>query len=336
MTSATISGSTYTAVDLSKLPAPDVVEMLDYESILAQLVVLARSQMGDFTLVESDPATKLLQIFAYREMVLRQRVNDAARAVMVAFAKGNDLDNLGALFGVARFMLSPGDAENGVPPSYEEDEDFRRRMVLAPEGYSVAGPEGAYVFHAVSAHSDVLDASAYSPSPDSIREVIEGVLASHNAPNELKTAMAAALDQAAWPGQVNVSVLARAADGLASEALCQIVQNYLSAEARRPLTDYVIVSPAEIVPYAIDAKLWTFAGPDSSVVLAEAQRKIDAYTATSRRLGRDITRSGIYAALHVEGVQNVALASPETDIICQRHQAPVCTSVSLTYGGIAE
>jgi phage-related baseplate assembly protein len=44
----------------------------------------------------------------------------------------------------------------------EADEDLRQRIVLAPESFSVAGPELAYVFHARSAHPDVLDASATS------------------------------------------------------------------------------------------------------------------------------------------------------------------------------
>src|SRR3546814_9711108 len=47
-----------------------------------------------------------------------------------------------------------------IPAVMESDSDLRRRLVLAPEGYSVAGPEGAYIFHALSAHPDVLDASA--------------------------------------------------------------------------------------------------------------------------------------------------------------------------------
>ena len=56
----------------------------------------------------------------------------------------------------------------------ESDPDFRRRIQLAPEGFSVAGPEGAYIFHALSADPGVLDACATSPSPG---EVVVTVLA---------------------------------------------------------------------------------------------------------------------------------------------------------------
>ncbi len=41
--------------------------------------------------LESEPATKLLQENAYRELLLRQRINEAAQAVMVAYAMGGDL-----------------------------------------------------------------------------------------------------------------------------------------------------------------------------------------------------------------------------------------------------
>jgi Phage-related baseplate assembly protein len=296
-----VSTATYTAVDLSKLPAPGIVETLDYETILGELVVMARGAMPDFSPLESDPVTKLLQVFAYREVILRQRVNDAARAVMLAYAKKGDLDHLAANFSVARLLLDPGDPEHGIEPTYESDDDFRRRVALAPEGYSVAGPEGAYVFHAISASPDVVDASAVSPTP----------------------------------GTVTVYILTRTGQQ-ATAQLCSAVENYLSADTRRPLTDHVTVAPAEVVPYTIKAGIATFAGPDSAVVLAESQKKVDAYTAASMRLGRDVTLSGIYAALHVEGVQRVALIEPQADIVCDRSQAPYCQNVALSYDGIGE
>ncbi len=90
-------------IDLSQLPAPALVEVLDYESLLAErkatLISLypeeQREAIARTLSLESEPLVKLLQENAYREVILRQRVNDAARAVMVAFATGSDLDQLG-------------------------------------------------------------------------------------------------------------------------------------------------------------------------------------------------------------------------------------------------
>lgn len=297
-----MADATFTAVDLSRLPAPQVVEALDYDTILADMIASLRLLIPDFQPLESDPATKILRVVAYREMQLRQRINDAARAVMPAYATGADLDNLAALLGVTRFTLDPGDPVLGIPPTMESDEDLRRRMVLAPEGYSVAGPEGAYIFHALSADPDVLDASATSPSP----------------------------------GEVVVSVLSRTGDGTASPELLATVATHVSSDRVRPLTDHVTVQSAEIVPYAIAAEITTFSGPDGSVVMTEAERRIQEYVTNSHRLGRDITISGIYAALHVEGVHRVSLTQPTADIIISRQQAPYCTSLSITYGGTGE
>ena len=44
---------------------------------------------------------------AYRELLIRQRVNDAARGVMLATASGTDLDNLAANFNVERLLITP-------------------------------------------------------------------------------------------------------------------------------------------------------------------------------------------------------------------------------------
>ncbi|HWJ69126.1 MAG TPA: baseplate J/gp47 family protein [Sphingobium sp.] len=328
---------TFTAVDLSQLPAPSIVEPLDFEAIYGAMLADLLAQLPDFdATVESDPAVKLLQIAAYRELTLRARINDAARAVMVAFAGGADLDHLAAVFGVMRLVLVPADTANSIPAVMESDTELRRRVLLAPEGYSVAGPEGAYIFHALSAAPDVLDASATSPEPAEIRDLVLDVLGAQGAAPGLIDAMNAALDSAIWPGTVMVTVLAREGDGHAAPALLDTVDAYLSAETRRPLTDFITVRGAQIVSYAVIAQLTTFIGPDSAIVLAEARARLDAYIADSHRLGRDITRSGIIAALHCPGVQNVLLASPAVDIVMDRTQAGHCTAIDISHAGVGE
>ena len=138
---------------------------------------------------------------------------------MLAYARGSNLDHLGALMGVARLQLDPGVPAEGIPPTMESDEDLRRRIQLAPEGFSVAGPEGAYIFHALSADGDVLDASATSPTP----------------------------------GSVVVSIMSRTGNGAASSELVAAVQAVLASDNVRPLTDFVTVQSAEIVDFAVNA-----------------------------------------------------------------------------------
>lgn len=293
------------AIDLSQLPVPTVVEAIDFEAIFAELLadLILRYPAFDVP-AESDPIYKVLEVAAYREMLVRQRVNEAARAVMLAYAAKEDLDNLGALFNVRRLQISPGDptAIPLIPPVYETDADFRRRILLSLQGLSTAGPEGAYIYHALSAAGVVLDASATSPNP----------------------------------GEVVVTVLARDGDGTASSELLTTVDNAVSAEDVRPLTDYVIVQSAEILPYAIAATLYFYPGPDSQVVLAEAEQMAQRYANEQHRLGKDITLSGLYAALHRPGVQRVEMSSPAATINVNRQQAAYCTRVTLIDGGIDE
>jgi phage-related baseplate assembly protein len=313
-----------------------VVEALDFDTIFADAVTRMKAEMPEFKARESDPSTKNLLVLSYVAQILRQRVNDAARAVMPAFSTGADLDNLAAVFGVGRYTLSEADTTTGAAAVMESDTDFRRRMVLAPEGYSVAGAEGSYIFHALSADAQVLDASATGPKPDDIKALALSVLAQQGAESALVTAMMTALNTAIWPGQVDVAILARADDGTASPDLVATVDTYLSAETRRPLTDYVVVKSAQIVSYDVIAALTLFAGPDAGVVLAAARTNLEAYVAACHRIGRDVTLSGIYAALHVEGVQKVDLLSPAADIAITRSQAPWCSGITLTIAGNGE
>lgn len=298
-----VSSDSFSGVDLSRLPKPAVVEQLDYETVLAEWLAQFQLYFPDFdAAVESDPVYKVLEFGAFRELNWRQSGNDAAHAVMPAYARGSDLDAIAASFGVERFILDPGNPAQGITPTLEPDADFRRRMVLGPEGFSVAGPAGAYIFHALSADGDVKDASVESPVP----------------------------------GSVVITVLSRTGTGEASPALLTTVHARLSADSIRPITDLVTVQSATIVPFAILADLTFLNGPDKALVMAEALARLNDHLAATLKLGRDVTRAGIIAALHAEGVQNVVLTQPAADIAITRAQAGSVTAITANDAGIGE
>lgn len=86
--------------------------------------------------LESEPVTKLLQENAYREILLRQRINEAAQAVMVAYSMGSDLDQLAGNCNVKRLTVIPAD-NDAVPPVaavMESDEALRQRVPAALKG----------------------------------------------------------------------------------------------------------------------------------------------------------------------------------------------------------
>lgn len=299
-------------IDLSQLPPPVVVEPLDFETLFAQrkaafIAMYPEDEQEEIarTLeLESEPITMLLEENCYRELLLRQRVNEAARAVMLAYSTDSDLDNLAVNFNVERLTIQEED-DSVTPPIeavMESDADLRTRTQQAFEGLSVAGPTAAYEFWGRSADGRVADISAVSPTP----------------------------------ACVTISVLSREGDGTASDDLLSVVAAALNDEEVRPVADRVTVQSAEIVPYQIDATLYIYPGPEAEPVRQASEQQLQAYIAAQNRLGRDIRLSAIYAALHVEGVLRVELAQPVADIVLSDYQASHCTEYTITVGGYDE
>lgn len=151
-------------IDLTKIPPPDVVEVLDFEVIYQEILTAFKALYPNWTAaLESDPVVKLLELAAYREALIRARVNDAAQACMLAYATGGDLENLVALLGVTR-LVSGNDAES--------DDRLRLRAQMALEGETVAGSSGSYIFHALSASNLVKDVAIDSPTPGQVRVTV--------------------------------------------------------------------------------------------------------------------------------------------------------------------
>lgn len=299
--------SGFSAIDLSKLPAPDAVEVLSVEVILAALKAdaIARDpELAEALSLESEPMTKLLEVVAFRELLLRQRINEAARATMLAFAAGADLDHIGALFGVERAVVFPGFPDQFPPvlEVLEGDVRFRGRIQLSLEGFSTAGTFGGYRFFALSASGAIADVAVLNPAP----------------------------------GVVRVVILDVDGDGAADAALIATVQSALDADTVRPLCDTVDVVSATIVPFSIDATLTFFDGPDPAVVMTAARAAVDEFVAAQRLVGRDIPRAGIIAALYRSGVQNVALVSPAADVVIADDAAAFCNAISIVSGGLGD
>ncbi|AXP78082.1 baseplate J/gp47 family protein [Haemophilus influenzae] len=292
-------------VDLSKLDAPKVLEDLDFESLLAdrktEFIALFPQDERPFwqarLSLESEPITKLLQEVVYLQLMERNRINNAAKATMLAYASGSNLDVIAANYNVKRQVIQ--EANNNVTPKIpeilEDDTSLRLRTQLAFEGLSVAGPRSAYIFHALSAHPDVADVSVVSPQP----------------------------------ANVTVTILSRNGQGEAEESLLNVVRAKLNDDDIRPIGDRVIVQSAVIQSYEIRAKLHLYRGPEYEPIKAAALKKLTAYTEEKHRLGRDISLSGIYAALHLEGVQRVELISPTADIVLPSSKSAYCTAINL-------
>lgn len=292
----------FTAVNLSQLPPPQVVEQLSFETILAEILADFEARQKatgqPYTAVsESDPVYKMAEAAAYREMLVRARINESAKDVMLAYAKGSDLDNIGANNGVTRLVRQEADPTT-IPPTpriMESDDDFRARIQLAPEALTTAGSEGSYQFHARSADGRIRDVQIKSPTP----------------------------------GSVLVYVSSLDGNGAAPLDMLANVRKRLSGLTVRPLTDNVTVQSAAPVNYAVVADLQIYDGPDPAVVLAAAKKAVLAYTEQQKKIGYDVTTSGLIGALQQPGVHKVVLTAPTGDVIVGDGQVGYCTAITV-------
>lgn len=160
-----------TLAAIEALPAPEIIEALDYEAILTDLIAAAHARFDDagvpYTVggLETDPVVIALQVAAFREMTLRARANDVARANLQAFARVSDLDHLASLYDVLR-----------MPD--ETDDALRGRLAVAISGRSAGGPQERY--RAVARGADVRVAETAIYQVDGGPQLELAVLATDN------------------------------------------------------------------------------------------------------------------------------------------------------------
>lgn len=185
----------------------------------------------------------------------------------------------------------------------EDDESFRERIWIAPEGFSVAGPEGAYIYHAKQYSPLILDIIVTSPNP----------------------------------GTVDIRVLLK--DGeIPEQSFLEGLQEYLSAKNRRPLTDYVIVGAPEVINY--DINLTYYILRENSTGAAAIQSKViqavENYKLWQKsKIGRDINPSKLTADLITAGAYRVDISSP-IFVHLEPTQVAVAQNVNLVYGGLVD
>ncbi len=248
------------AVDLSQLPEPAIIAEPDFEAILADTKAMMiasypaeqREAVSAALELESEPLNVIAQTMSFREMLLRQRVNEGARACMLSHGSGTNLDNLAGNMNTKRLVITP--ATDTTDAVMESDTSLRLRAQRAYDGLSVAGPSGAYEYFARSASGLVRDARAISPSP----------------------------------ACVTVSILSTEGDGTATEALLNTVRAVLNAEDTRPVADRLTVQSASIVTWRLNAKLYFYPGPESEPILAAAESSFRKWLAEQGLIGQDV------------------------------------------------
>ncbi|TAM00812.1 MAG: baseplate protein [Paraburkholderia sp.] len=185
----------------------------------------------------------------------------------------------------------------------EEDDPLRERIVLAPENYSNAGHGEAYEARVRAVHQNIIDVAVLGPE-DGLPD-----------------------------GHVEAYPLTR--DGLPGDDLLVLIEAQLNQRKRRPLTDYFRARMPQEVRYRIAAGLVLLRGFDQDAVMSRALIAAQRYAQDRRsRLGRDLVRSQLNAALHVPGVYRVILNDTFADRELARHEWATCDDIDLAMRGI--
>lgn len=185
----------------------------------------------------------------------------------------------------------------------ESDPDFADRIRLAPNSFSVAGPEKAYVYHAKSVSPAIIDVKVNSPTP----------------------------------GEVDVYVLLT--DGtLPTEDTLEQIEEHLSDENIRPLTDYVVVKAPTASNYEIELHYWI--NQEDSSKAAQIQADVEAAVEQYRfwqqtKIGRDITPGKLLQLVFAAGASRVdnSKLKPATWKKLEAMQVAQCTKVNVVYEG---
>lgn len=280
-------------LDLSRLPAPELLRDVDYATIKAERLAMLQDELNargipyDVSGLETDPFVILEENDAHFEMLDKLAINDAGRARMLAFARGSDLDHLAALFGVVRL-------------AGELDDRLRRRVHLAPDAYGAAGSEGGYIYWAMTADVRVSDAVALGPGSLGLE------------PGHVRVAIATQLDEA---GELQV---------------LDIVRATLFSKEVKPLTDILSVKAAKRRLFDVYATIEIPRGPDPAVVLATSRSALDLMLQRNRRIGKAIAASAFASVVHVAAADRVTFASPIGDVVPAADEIAICREIKLT------
>ncbi|WP_312117966.1 baseplate assembly protein [Brevibacillus reuszeri] len=185
----------------------------------------------------------------------------------------------------------------------EADDQYADRIRLAPEKFSVAGPELAYYYWARTASSLIVDVSVRSPSP--------GV-----------TEIRPLLKNGEIPGQ----------------EMLNKVKETCNQRKIRPLTDLVQVFAPEEVYYDLVVTYWIETGKSSAAesIKKQVDKAIEDYKSWQRsRQGRDIDPSECVTRIKNAGAKRAVVTLPAYTKV-ETYQVAKERVVTVSYGGLED
>ncbi|MBQ3449572.1 MAG: baseplate J/gp47 family protein [Synergistaceae bacterium] len=188
----------------------------------------------------------------------------------------------------------------------ENDENFRERIQIAPESFSVAGPKGAYEYYARSAHQDIIDVAVIGPP-------------------EIEA------------GYVRLYPLMKGGE-LPSQEVLDAVLAKCGADDVRPLTDCVSVHSPETVSYALNVKYYIdrAKATQSTEIQVSVESAIHEWVTWQRsKLGRDLNPSELNHRIISAGAKRAEITSPSFRVL-KSSELAVPSSMTITFGGLED
>lgn len=339
-------------LDLKTLPYPNVIEELNYDEILNSVKNVFKEYLtGDeISLLESDNYSALLETLAYRELLLRARINQSVKSMLLPFANGADLDNVVAIYGIERLKGEKPTASVKFALSTTLDYD-----VYIPSGLVLVSKDGetATLKDSLSIKAgdkemvgvSVLDSFVKSSSIkcELIQTPLPFVLtakqenefvggAERESDDRLRERAVLSLERFSTAGAKKAYIYhalsantkveeVNVLNGGAGIVNVYIKSTDMSEETRQSVAEYL--NDEKVRPLT-DNVVVANANIVSVEIRAELelmdmflQDEIDKQiksSKTSLTIGEDLNLSYIYSVLHKDGVYRVNLANPASDI----------------------
>lgn len=295
-------------IDLSRLPAPAVIELLDFETLKAGFVgrfttAWANARAIDPSLpewnvggLETDPAIITGEAWSYLRLADRQRVNDVIKALLAPLAKDADLDNVVARIGVERLTVVAATDKSAAV--MESDARLLQRYLLAFTR-PAAGSVDRYLYEAMTAWPEMMAGRVNGRS-------IHG-------------------------RKGDVDLVVSGPDGRdATEAELSLVRTACTSNSVKPEATSVSVLRATRHVYNVAGVVTLPAGPDAEAVRQEAAARILSEGKARMSIGAGVPVSALAGAGYGASVGRIDLTNPTGDVPADPYTIPVPGQISLS------
>ena len=280
-----------------------VLEDIDSEQILNERMARLKqlwasydppsSAQYDVEALEFDPIKINQEACTFFELLLRDRVNQAARSITLAYAIGTDLDAIATRY--------PG----GVPRlEGESDDRYRRRIWLSPNTLSPHGTAEAYEFWALTALPELRDVTA-------LRSVMHDY----------------------YPTILITCLMEPPLDPKPTDEQLVQIRAYISGLSRMGLTDVISVNPPKIHDTEYKVGVWLYPGASPDQTITKIQSSLEKLVRDQYWLGHDHSHMAIHAACSMTGVHHVDIIEPAEEIFIPMDWIVRVTKITVTLIG---